>query len=238
MSAAIIEKIQKLLALASNSGATEAESANAAAVAQRLLQKHNLELSEVLEAAKAKGEEPVLEPITSKAFCTSKRVAHWMGVLSNTLAPAFSCRVYKSRGRITEITSLVVAGRPVNIEAFVATFNYLVGQIERLSKAAKPYHVHGREWTPSFATGCILGISDRITEERRQIEESNPGMALMLVNEESALETFMAPLKLRSGTSSSRVSSSGISAGRNAASSLNLGSVPGRTQNNALRLNA
>jgi len=234
----IISKIQKLLALAAEgSGATEAEARNAAIAAQRLINKHQLDMAEIIAAAEAKGEAPVQqEPIEQQEYAKGKRIAAWEAMLGFILAPAFSCRSYTARG--WDSSSLMAVGRPTNIAAFKATFDYLVATIERLAKASKPGHIHGREWNSSFGIGACEGIRERIQQESRQIEAANPNMAIVLRNEKQAVDEYVnANLKLRSGPRRN-FSHSGRNAGRSAAAGLNLGSVPGRTQNTALRLGA
>lgn len=85
----VIERIKKLLALAEDEGATEAEATAAALMAQRLIAQNDVEQWELHAAA----EEPI------EACYTAPARSRWRWRLADVVAPAFRCRYSGARER-------------------------------------------------------------------------------------------------------------------------------------------
>lgn len=229
----IIEKIKKILALARDPAATPDEAATAAAMAQKLMQQHQLEEADLVEKGHIK-----LDPISYEIFYQSARTDTWIQNLANSLAPAFSCIVLLSTGR-----GLGVVGRPDNREAFKFTFEYLKQTIHNMATRSCPSHVHGRRWTNSYGVGCAVKIHQRIKEERAALKaaaDAMDGNAIILVKEEALVQEFVkTQMNTKKGSpSQADFDASGYRQGYIDGDKVNLGSVPGRTQSNLKALTA
>jgi hypothetical protein len=97
----IIDRINKLLALATS--ANEYEASAAAAKAQEILTEHNLRLEDIETGQKS----PTL-PIEQITIGSNSRKVHWKGFIANALANANFCNMWWMGGR------MVVAGRSHN----------------------------------------------------------------------------------------------------------------------------
>lgn len=229
----IIEKIKKILALAHDPAATPDEAATAAAMAQKLMQQHQLEEADLVEKGQIK-----LDPISYEIFYNSARVDTWIQNLANSLAPAFCCVVLLSPGR-----GLGLVGRPDNREAFKFTFDYLKGVIHDMAQRTCPKTVHGRRWTNSYGVGCAVKIYQRVKEERAALKaaaDAMDGNAIILVKEEALVHDYIAKqMDTKKGQKSQAdFDPNGYRQGYIDGDKVNLGSVPGRTQSNLKALTA
>src|SRR3990167_6673883 len=133
----VLERIQKMLALAHNNR-SEAEAANALAMAQALLQKYNLEISAVSSHRRVDDLGEVEDkPFAFQSKSTSKYGPNrtrtdqaWVKMVARSVAKGSFCRVIIHRYEILFI------GRARNIEASMYMFASITGQIESLALAA------------------------------------------------------------------------------------------------------
>lgn len=177
--AAIYSRISKLLALASNTAATEAEAALAAEHVQRLLQEHNLTLSQVAATETADHREKVTVP--------PRALYAWQRDLMAALAENNFClhRITKvfepvsdgprtqrvdgvpTRGRLRNRHLLV--GRALNVQVTAQTYDYLAEAIAR----ASPHPMTTREGN-LFFSGAASRLTERLAERRREAEAAPP----------------------------------------------------------------
>lgn len=172
---AIIEKIQKLLALSRNAAATPAEAATAASLAQRLLLKYRLEMGEV--EAKAS---PTIE---CRQVYQSSRVDGWIGTLGNAISSHFGCRVF------IDHDGLVAAGDPVALDAFCATFNFVLDRIKTMAAKTCPKTVHGRTWSGSYGLGASVAIHQSMIQSTSQLDT---GSAIVLRKSQKEVDEWLA----------------------------------------------
>lgn len=97
----IIDRITKLIALATSS--YEHEAAAAVTKAQELLMEHNLKLEDIKTSQKS----PDI-PIEQSEIDSNGRKVYWKGFIANAIANANFCKMWWLEGRI------VVAGRTHN----------------------------------------------------------------------------------------------------------------------------
>lgn len=171
---AVLEKIGKLLAMANNDGASENERNMAQDHVQRLLQVHNLSLSQV-ENASGKASVEKREKV---AFGSAVRP--WQVKIMEALARSNFClsQVIKSNQQGVAARHAVI-GRAVNVEATRLTYEYLLGALRRelgqagyseteprVTSRGTKYSKQG-QW---FLEGAALRLSERLEERRRQAE--------------------------------------------------------------------
>lgn len=169
----IVARIKKLLALADNKGATEAEAAAAALAAQRLIAQYDVEQWEI----HSKDAEPIEEVLTNH---TPRK---WRWQLANVVAPAFRCKYYQQsdwdEDGLYRTKKIVFFGYKTDATAAAITFNtlYKIGNrlASRFSRDAE------RGSYNAYVLGFVRGIS---LELEKQTE------ALMIVTPPKVNEAF------------------------------------------------
>lgn len=181
--ARVLDRVRKLLALATSSNVFEA--AEAAAQAQALIDRHRLEalLQEQVEAPITDGSEASLE--------RARRPRVWRGVLAAGLAEANGCLAWSTaRGGETE---LCILGREGDRAVVVALFEWLAPRIEWLSAT----HAPGRDraYHDAFRVGAAGAVVERLRSPPDAPAVSPEDAALVRVNEalaarRAAVEAF------------------------------------------------
>lgn len=172
---AVIEKIKKLLALASS--CNEHEAALAASHAQRLLSEHNLAMADIESEQKPQSADKVETSV-------AKSLPKWVRHLSAGICTAFDCQAvhHPVQGKMT----FIGVGADVQIAAY--TFAYLDKTVRRLCSNYIRHHVSDR--TPnrqrelmrqSYYLGAVSTITGRLREQKIQTP-TTPG-ALVPVKE-------------------------------------------------------
>lgn len=147
----IVEKIQKLLAMARRGG-TEAEMNAFMLKVQELLAKHNLSLDRV--EASATTEDYLLLRIR-----TAGPKQTWRKVVLGAIAPLYFCRALNVRSKTEPKPYVTVLGKKANIVVVSDIFNYVVRFCENKAKAHKP----GID-RASFRDGFACRIEERCIE--------------------------------------------------------------------------
>ena len=154
----VVERIRKLLRLAEDAGATEAEAASALERASALLLRHNLTMDQV---AGTGGDVP---PGTEQPIHTGW-AGSGRGTLLGILARHNLCSPIVSRQG--KVDTVVVVGRPANVQATLAIYTWIAAQLERFGleewttfnqeqraavagSAGIPWCVECEEWTPTY----------------------------------------------------------------------------------------
>ena len=172
MSEKIINKIKNLMELAQDNPSDE-EGQSALLMAQKLMLKHDIHLSQVEVAEETEKFE------TGEVICRSASVLRWwekdMAVIIST---NFRCYVVKERDRITKTAHLMFFGEKQDAEmaakVYDAALMYLRYRIERLPDKSPAYK-------NSYISGFILSLSDRF---KKQVEE----YGLMVLPKKEVLE--------------------------------------------------
>jgi hypothetical protein len=121
----IVERIRKLLRLAENAGATEAEAAAALERANALLVRHNLSMDAI---AVSGGEQPTV----TEQHIRAGWAGSWRGSLLGILARHNLCSPIISRRGRTD--TVVVVGRPANVQATHAMYEWIAEQLEHFAQ--------------------------------------------------------------------------------------------------------
>jgi hypothetical protein len=208
----IIKKIQKLLAVSKDKGASENEAMMAADMAQKLLQAHNLSLGEI------KNNENV-EPINKESFEVERDV--WRGWIRNATAKLYYCTTYSSFKldelyRRVKVT--VFVGRESNRIVAKHMSDYFIETVERL--ADKEFEkVPGNRsevnrMKHAFKQGCASRLSQRLrdkyAESNKPVEYTginNPdNLPLSYKNEEKAVVEWLENQGIKLVSKSTRFS--------------------------------
>lgn len=154
MREALLDRVRKLLALATSPNPHEA--AAAAARAQELIAQHRLE-------GWLAAEDDEVDPIVDardEPLEASRRLRRWKSYLASALADVNGCVAYTlDRG---DDQAIVLVGRARDRAAVTALYQGLVRQIEWLSAT----HGAGRskKWHESFRVGAVETIAARLRE--------------------------------------------------------------------------
>lgn len=172
VSAEIIEKIQKLLALGQSPNENEAKLA--VSRAQELLLKYNLKMSEVTN-------DGTTIPVEEQVVDQMGHIANWKLNLLNSIAPHNFCTVLLRTETKGSNVRYCLIGKTYNIDIVNSMYQYLIDAIERLARTEVSKEdvreVYGR-FTPrarnSFKLGAAKRIGERLLEIREQ--EDNNGV--------------------------------------------------------------
>lgn len=166
MNESILIKIKKALALA-NSGDTN-ESQTAMLMAQRLMAKHGIELSEV-EEVEEQAKEVVDEQVTNRG-----RTPFWKKQLASVVAENFRCTNYNSRWGGKSIIRFI--GLKEDVEIAKEIYKFAVEVLERTCNAyiknvvleqgdADTYGLRN-----DYRLGFIKGLKEKYTEQVEKMD--------------------------------------------------------------------
>lgn len=237
-----LSKIQKLLKLANSPNANEA--ATAAAMAQSIMDKYNIEkgVAESDAMSDAPDEEITNFGKTPEGELDGEgqRLSTWRISLANAIAKANACKLYLSKryDGFQSRATLELIGRPSDVRTTRYVYDWLRHEVDRL--AAKESKGMGKTWSNNFRLGCVDTIERKLREQRdatisQMRTEASTSMALVRVN--TAIEKFENRAKsveswaddnmnLRKGAARPMRTDYGARhAGRSAAESITLGSA-------------
>lgn len=154
---ATLEKIRRLLALATSSN--EYEAAAAAAKAQELLFKHNLDMAQIKDEDDDNDVGMLLYPEVNQDA--------WRASLIDAVARATGCRVVRDRGASASFTAYTLFGQPANIKVVIYLYEYLARELDRL--APKGIRI-GQDWR----LGAISAIGAKLQATLTEFAEASP----------------------------------------------------------------
>lgn len=181
----VIAKIKKLLNLSES--ANENEAALAAAKAQDLMFKHNLEIGAV-QGFDLRPDEKVEQFNFDIGMEEGKKnIASWKQWLFNSVAETSMCKPYVSHGRYTSYGRVI--GRKADVEAAQYTFSWLLYELERLANAYMADQIwfdkyDSRRMKRSWLEGAALGVSKTLRAEfESRKTETEASTALVIVRD-------------------------------------------------------
>jgi hypothetical protein len=187
-----LDKVRKLLALATSGNVHEA--AAAAAAAQAIIERYRLEhlLDEETGAPPAPPGEEVLD--------ISKRTRRYKTVLASGLAEANGCLVYSVE--VGRERRLVLAGQTADRLAVRSLWDWLVPRLEWLS--ATHGAGHDKRWHDDFRVGAAQTVVARLRSVGEEELERLNAAALVrlepaLIERRAALQAYASDLNLRRG---------------------------------------
>ncbi len=180
-----LDRVRKLLALATSPDVHEA--ASAAAQAQALITRHRLEDLLAAEDAAAHDPDPLVDAHDTPLDVTRKQ-RPWKVALAGALAEVNGCLVYTRAGPDGE--ALVLVGRGRDRAAVQTLWVWLVRRIEWLSAT----HGQGRprRWHEAFRVGAVDAIAARLRATTTATHDAAEPRALVVIDR--ALEVERAAL--------------------------------------------
>ncbi len=178
----IIEKISKLLAMANDSSSPN-EAMIAARRARVLMDKHQLEVSDI-EAAKGS------QFLELKYELNGSRTPKWMVALASASSSLNDCRVLRQREIYETNMSFMFQGFKADVIVAKLTFEYFVEACER---QLKQQELKGASKRNFFRLGFAQQVSYRcalIVKERQQTMVSSIGTALIPLKMSQIVEHF------------------------------------------------
>lgn len=165
----MMTKIRNLLDTTEANGATAEETQSAIALAQKLMAKHNIAVSQITAGGKTKA----VEPTIGLAFEASK-LQWWVKVLGAAIAENFRVKVYTQRIN-AKSRGIVFMGEPDDIEIATHVYKFALAQMEhhaakyrRRRRAAekKQYgslvFFDGNAVRNDYMSGYINGLKDKL----------------------------------------------------------------------------
>jgi len=168
-------RVLKLLRLARDKGATEAEATLAAEKAQALLEEHKLAQADCIDVTEAR------ETTGHDMIKVQLRCPHWRRVLRKACADTSYC--FSMAGNAGEWH---LFGKPTDIMVTRELYAFLAGQVERMGRE------YGRASTTrgagiAFRVGCAARVATRLREafKARQVAHTQ-SHALVLYDDAQA----------------------------------------------------
>jgi hypothetical protein len=176
----IVEKIRKLLRLARDNGATEAEAGTAMAMAQKLMMQHNIDhVEDVVEQHAVRGD--------WKNYEVDKK---WQQTLGSAIAHLYSCRfiMVKQTGQVQFV------GKASNVLVAFDTLEWVTEQINAYHKQAlqafredngnKLSKFQYRDFRLTFKEAAALRVWHRISDIVAKARNEIPAhMALVVIDQ-------------------------------------------------------
>lgn len=181
----ISERIRKILSLSKSDNANEA--ANAANLAQKLMQEHKLSEQDVSDLADDGNE------VTEISLGTEGFMASWRFALVTVVSRAFFCEAIALRAGVKR--RLKIIGRKSDTEVASYVFSFLVKEIERLVAADAEEFADVtesmRSYKDSFRRGAAMGIADKIKRGTAAFSSSSERALVVVKSSQEEISTFM-----------------------------------------------
>lgn len=186
----VINQIKNLLNKTIENGCSEAEAATAAGIAQKLLTKHRLTLTEI-QTEKSKFD----ERFKYDPFEIFRNVTTWRSILLHNICEVNGCKslirhdVLKGK-RISYFTIIGTEEDSKNAQAF---YLFLRDAIESLAKMEQAVHGgRGKSWANSWKLGCTNAVVTRLREANKEAKEESVGSAIVrLDNQDKELQNWI-----------------------------------------------
>ena len=191
----ILKRIQKLLKMSEDNGASENEAMLAAKKAQELLSEHNLSRSDIKDDTQA-------EPIEKEQFDVERD--NWRGWIQSATAKLYFCQMYTStrmNEKYRQVKTATFVGRKSNRIVAKSMCDYFINTVLRL--ADKEFEsVPGSKseinrMKQAFKLGCASRLSKRIKDKWLELVadykgiENPDGLPMLYKNEQKAISEWL-----------------------------------------------
>lgn len=227
--ASVIEKVKKLLELSKSANAGEA--ANAAAIANKLIDTYRLSTTDISTES---GElDPIIED--DSYIYETGRVTPWKNtliyVLSNHYGVANFNDNYFPEGR--KVSRFKLVGRTSDIHIVRYMFAWLMTECQRLANLQ--VKGQGRVAVSSYCSGFVSGISTQLRASRQEVQKAATSEAIIkldarLQESKSFMYNKYTDMKKVAQKSHSQIDSQAFSAGHQQGRALHLGSALGSSK--------
>lgn len=195
----VLEKVQKLMRLAEDKGASETEIETALRQAQKLLLKHNLtmELAREYNGDKGKAEDILKETLVFKN-------RPWVRMTMSAIARLYFCKYLVSMGDMRAKTRHYFVGRESNSKTASLMAAFVVSSI--LATARKNRRIRGEKsaYESAFCLAAARRIAMRVRDMIENNQELSTGTGLMVIdttkkeNDEFSMQEFGITLPVKS----------------------------------------
>ncbi|HUW45937.1 MAG TPA: DUF2786 domain-containing protein [Dehalococcoidia bacterium] len=180
----ILSRVQKMLNLANNAGATEGERDNAMRMAHATLAKYNLDLADLESANTEAKRESSGEP--REEHTTHFYGRPWARNVCMNVGRLFFCHyIYMSHKKATNVKHYFI-GRHSNAITAALMAEFIVKSIIKEGNRQKRDEMEGNSWLRTFCWGAANRIKERVEELIAGTDESQkaaePGTGLVLAS--------------------------------------------------------
>lgn len=165
----IIEKVRKLLEIATHPATNVNEAATAATRAQELLFKHKLSLADIELESGEKTEEVSRDAVDQEG----SRHSEWRNTVMSGLAHGLFCRSILSYGRNADgerVARTILVGKPSDIQTLKYLYGYCCNEINRL--CSEQASGRGTRYANSFRLGAAMAIYQAMQAKRKEQEHA------------------------------------------------------------------
>ena len=199
----ILDKVKKLLALATNEAATEGERENALRMAHNLLAAHNLAMSDLHEYEKQESREQMTVETFQMGWCCQ---------LANATAKLFFCIYIQGEKLNATKGKHYFIGKESNVVTASYMTEYLISSI--LKECRKRFKHNLAPESRSFAIGATNALLAKMRTMRESNTAPSMGTGIVLYNiyqlEEKENEEFLAGLGIKTKSVVTRQAKVGI----------------------------
>lgn len=188
---AIMRRIQKLLAIANHERSDINEASAAAAMAEKIMRKYQLENSDFIISSLANAADEMLAEddfvLTAKTNGTPvKALALWANWIATEVAQLHECRIFISKARAKTAGEIRIhyCGYAADVAVAKHTALYLAATINRLCddfKKTPAYQTNGRAAVNSYRQGVAAGIVSNLQASRKAKNEQTTSTGTSLV---------------------------------------------------------
>lgn len=198
----VIERVRKLMALATSSN--EHEAAAAAAKAQELMLKYNLQMAQLEEKP---------EDVAVQNYFDKDGSATWRKQLMATIAKTCLCRIVIGEAWGAKGRKWILFGEPANVEVALYLYEYLSGEIIRLSP--RPMST---SYSNAFRHGATATIQRKLLADFKDFETATEQTTALVVVKDALVAAKVAEVfpKLGKGRGVAARDYYGYQAGRDA----------------------
>ena len=204
----ILNRIQKLLKMSTENGASENEAMLAADKAQKLLQEHNLSIADLKD-------EDQVEPMDSEDVEVDRDL--WKGYIRNATAKLYFCSTYSTMKLDTHykrVKVITFVGRKSNRMVATEMCKYFINTVNRLAdeefREVPGSRASINKMAHAFKQGAASKLSSRLRKRYEEIApeyipQGNPdGLPVLYKNEQMAITKWLEDqgIRLRSAKSS------------------------------------
>ena len=197
----VLKRIQKLLQMSIENGASENEAMLAADKAQKLLQEHNLSISDLKD-------DDQVEPMDSEDVEVERDL--WKGYIRSATAKLYFCKTYttmKLDKHYRRVKVITFVGRKSNRMVATEMCKYFINTVDRLA-AEEFREVPGsrasiNKMSHAFKQGCASRLQRRLLDRYNEIApeyipQGNPdGLPVLYKNEQMAITKWLEQKGIR-----------------------------------------
>lgn len=175
----ILARIRAMLALAGDTGATEAEAATAAQKAQELLTQYNLDTTDL------GSDKP--NPSQVGEWTYEKPHYKWQQSLYGAVAKAYFCTVY-----IDNKNMLAFVGTETNVKTAEELARWISLQLDWMAfHAVQDEELHKQSFRNNFLWGATGRIATRLKDKTRQMSKDQPQVMSLVIHHEANNIAFL-----------------------------------------------